>query len=384
MRKNITFLLGTATGVCLTLLVAGPQQLATAARAAVESGTYSKLNLFGDVFERVRTDYVEKPDDSKLMEGAINGMISSLDPHSRYMNAKGWSDMQETTHGEFGGLGIEVTMEDGFVKVVTPIDDTPAAKAGIMSGDVITQIDDDTIQGLSLDQAVAKMKGPADSKIKLKIVRKNADAPIDVALVREVIRVKPVRYHTDGGDIGYIRITSFNEQTTDGLRKAITEISKEIPQDKLAGYVVDLRNNPGGLLDQAVSVASTFMNRGEIVSTRGRTAEETQRFTARGGDLTKGKPLVVLINGGSASASEIVAGALARPQARHADRHALVRQGLGADHHSAGLRQRCAGADDGALLHAVRPFDPGPGRRARPRSAPGRAGRIEEPRRIAG
>jgi carboxyl-terminal processing protease len=310
MRKNITFLLGTATGVCLTLLVAGPQQLATAAKAAVESGTYSQLNLFGDVFERVRTDYVEKPDDSKLMEGAINGMISSLDPHSRYMNAKGWSDMQETTHGEFGGLGIEVTMEDGFVKVVTPIDDTPAAKAGIMSGDVITQIDDDAIQGLTLDQAVAKMKGPADSKIKLKIVRKNADAPIDVALVREVIRVRPVRYHTDGGDIGYIRITSFNEQTTDGLRKAITEISKEIPQDKLAGYVVDLRNNPGGLLDQAVSVASTFMTRGEVVSTRGRTAEETQRFTARGGDLTKGKPLVVLINGGSASASEIVAGAL--------------------------------------------------------------------------
>jgi carboxyl-terminal processing protease len=310
MRKNITFLLGTATGVCLTLLVAGPQQLATAARAAVESGTYSKLNLFGDVFERVRSDYVEKPDDSKLMEGAINGMISSLDPHSRYMNAKGWSDMQETTHGEFGGLGIEVTMEDGFVKVVTPIDDTPAAKAGIMSGDVITQIDDDAIQGLSLDQAVAKMKGPADSKIRLKIVRKGADAPVDVALVREVIRVKPVRYHTDGGDIGYIRITSFNEQTTDGLRKAITEISKEIPQDKLAGYVVDLRNNPGGLLDQAVSVSSTFMNRGEVVSTRGRLPEETQRFTARGGDLTKGKPLVVLINGGSASASEIVAGAL--------------------------------------------------------------------------
>ncbi|MEP6840938.1 MAG: S41 family peptidase [Bradyrhizobium sp.] len=314
MRKNITFLLGTATGICLTLLVAGPQgtHLIAAAKAAVESSsdTYSKLNLFGDVFERIRTDYVEKPEDSKLMEGAINGMISALDPHSRYMNAKGWSDMQETTHGEFGGLGIEVTMEDGLVKVVTPIDDTPASKAGIMSGDVITQIDDDAIQGLTLDQAVVKMKGPADSKIKLKIVRKGADAPIDVALVREVIRVKPVRYHTDGGDIGYIRITSFNEQTTDGLRKAIAAISKEIPQDKLAGYVVDLRNNPGGLLDQAVSVSSTFMNRGEVVSTRGRTAEETQRFTARGGDITKGKPLVVLINGGSASASEIVAGAL--------------------------------------------------------------------------
>ncbi|MEO8319178.1 MAG: S41 family peptidase, partial [Bradyrhizobium sp.] len=275
MRKNITFLLGTATGICLTLLVAGPQgtHLIAAAKAAVESSsdTYSKLNLFGDVFERIRTDYVEKPEDSKLMEGAINGMISALDPHSRYMNAKGWSDMQETTHGEFGGLGIEVTMEDGLVKVVTPIDDTPASKAGIMSGDVITQIDDDAIQGLTLDQAVVKMKGPADSKIKLKIVRKGADAPIDVALVREVIRVKPVRYHTDGGDIGYIRITSFNEQTTDGLRKAIAAISKEIPQDKLAGYVVDLRNNPGGLLDQAVSVSSTFMNRGEVVSTRGRT-----------------------------------------------------------------------------------------------------------------
>src|SRR3954454_22244966 len=313
MRRNFTFLLGTVTGVCLTVLVTGPQgaHLVAAAKAATRSDTtHGQLNLFGDVFERIRASYVEKPDDSKLMEGAINGMISSLDPHSRYMNAKGWSDMQETTHGEFGGLGIEVTMEDGFVKVVTPIDDPPAAKAGIMSGDVITQIDNDTIQGLSLDQAVAKMKGPADSKIKLKIVRKNADAPIDVALVREVIRVKPVRYHTDGGNIGYIRITSFNEQTTDDLRKAITAISKEIPQDKLAGYVVDLRNNPGGLLDQAVSVTSAFMNRGEVVSTRGRTPEETQRFTARGGDLTKGKPIVVLINGGSASASEIVAGAL--------------------------------------------------------------------------
>src|SRR5437660_7835757 len=214
MRRNFAFLLGAVTGACLTVVVTGPQgtNLVAAAKAAARSDAYTQLNLFGNVFERIKTSYVEKPDDSKLMEGAINGMISSLDPHSRYMNAKGWSDMQETTHGEFGGLGIEVTMEDGFVKVVTPIDDTPAAKAGIMSGDVITQIDDDAIQGLSLDQAVAKMKGPADSKIKLKIVRKNADAPIDIALVREVIRVKPVRYHTDGGDVGYIRITSFNEQ----------------------------------------------------------------------------------------------------------------------------------------------------------------------------
>lgn len=313
MRRNITFLLGTVTGMCLTVLVTGPQgaHLVAAAKAAARSdSTYSQLNLFGDVFERVRGSYVEKPDDSKLMEGAINGMISSLDPHSRYMNAKGWSDMQETTHGEFGGLGIEVTMEDGLVKVVAPIDDTPAAKAGIMSGDVITQIDDDSIQGMSLDQAVGKMKGAPDSKIRLKIVRKGADAPVDVAIVREIIRVRPVRFRTEGGDIGYVRITSFNEQTTDGLRKAIAEISKAIPSDKLAGYIVDLRNNPGGLLDQAVSVSSAFMGRGEVVSTRGRTPEETQRFVARGGDLTKGKPLVVLINGGSASASEIVAGAL--------------------------------------------------------------------------
>ncbi|MBR1192984.1 S41 family peptidase [Bradyrhizobium sp. AUGA SZCCT0169] len=313
MRRNLTFLLGTVTGACLTLLVAGPQgaHLVAAAKAAARTdGTYSQLNLFGDVFERIRASYVEKPDDSKLMEGAINGMISSLDPHSRYMNAKGWSDMQETTHGEFGGLGIEVTMDDGLVKVVAPIDDTPAAKAGIMSGDLITQIDDDSIQGMTLDQAVSKMKGPANSKIRLKIVRKGADTPVEVAIVREIIRVRPVRFRTEGGDIGYIRITSFNEQTTDGLRKAIADISKSIPSDKLVGYVIDLRNNPGGLLDQAVSVSSAFMGRGEVVSTRGRTPEETQRFVARGGDLTKGKPLVVLINGGSASASEIVAGAL--------------------------------------------------------------------------
>jgi carboxyl-terminal processing protease len=313
MRRNVGFLLGTVTGACLTLAVTLPQgaHLVEAAMAAAGADNiYSQLNLFGDVFERIKSDYVEKPDDAKLVEGAINGMISSLDPHSRYMNAKGWSDMQETTHGEFGGLGIEVTMEDGFIKVVAPIDDTPAAKAGIMSGDIITQIDDDAIQGLTLDQAVGKMKGAPNSKIRLKIIRKDADKPIDVAIVREIIRVRPVRFRTEGGDIGYVRINSFNEQTTDGLRKAITEISKQIPSEKLAGYVVDLRNNPGGLLDQAVSVTSALMSRGEVVSTRGRTPEETQRFTARGGDMTKGKPLVVLINGGSASASEIVAGAL--------------------------------------------------------------------------
>jgi carboxyl-terminal processing protease len=314
MRKKALFFLGAASGICLTLLVTAPQggQWVAAAKAAAGAGadTYAQLNLFGEVFERVKADYVEKADDSKLIEGAINGMVTSLDPHSRYMNDKAWRDMQETTQGEFGGLGIEVTMEDGLIKVVAPMDDTPAKKAGILSNDLISEIDGEAVQGLSLEQAVNKMKGPVNTKTRLKVIRKGVDAPLDVSIVREIIRVRPISYHTDGGDIGYIRISSFNEQTTDGLKKAIADIAKEIPSDKLAGYVVDLRNNPGGLLDQAVSVTSAFMARGEVVSTRGRTPEETQRYTARGGDLAKGKPLVVLINGGSASASEIVAGAL--------------------------------------------------------------------------
>jgi carboxyl-terminal processing protease len=320
MRKNSTFFLGALAGTCLTLLVAGPssQFWLRAAQAAsnaatgtaTSADTYTQLNLFGNVFERIRADYVEKPDDSKLVEGAINGMVTSLDPHSRYMNEAAWHDMQETTHGEFGGLGIEVTMEDGLVKVVSPMDGTPAARAGILSGDFITNIDGDAVQGLSLEQAVNKMKGPVHTSTKLKIERKGMDKPLDVSIEREIIQVKPVSFHTVGDDIGYIRISSFNEQTTEGLHKAVAEISKQIPQDKLAGYIVDLRNNPGGLLDQAVSVVSTFLPRGEVVSTRGRTPEETQRYTAKGGDMTKGKPMVVLINGGSASASEIVAGAL--------------------------------------------------------------------------
>jgi len=311
MRKTLLFPLGALTGACLTFLVTGPHGEHWVARAAAGGDTtYSQLNLFGEVFERVRASYVEKPDNAKLIEGAINGMVTSLDPHSRYMNDKAWNEMQETTSGEFGGLGIEVTMEEGLVKVVAPIDETPAAKAGILSGDLISKIDGEAVQGMTLEQAVNKMKGPVNTKTKLTIVRKGADVPIDIAITREIIHVRPVRYHTEGGDIGYIRVTSFNEQTTDGLRKAVSAIAKEITSDKLAGYVVDLRNNPGGLLDQAVSVSSAFLPRGEIVSTRGRNPEETQRFTAHGGDLTKGKPVVVLINGGSASASEIVAGAL--------------------------------------------------------------------------
>jgi carboxyl-terminal processing protease len=311
MRRISNLLVGVVIGSGLTVLaIQPPSALVAAARAAASTDTYSQLNLFGDVFERIKAGYVEKPDDAKLVEGAINGMISALDPHSRYMNEKAWRDMQETISSEFGGLGIEVTMEDGLVKVIAPMDDTPAAKAGIMSGDLIAGIDDTAVQGLTLEQAVAKMKGPINTRTRLKIMRKGAEQPIEVSIVREVIRVRPVRYRADGGDIGYIKINTFNEQTTEGLKKAIRDISSQIPPEKLAGYVVDLRNNPGGLLDQAVSVSSAFMARGEVVSTRGRTPEETHRFTARAGDLIKGKPLVVLINGGSASASEIVAGAL--------------------------------------------------------------------------
>ena len=312
MRKNSVFFLGALAGTCLTLLVTGPrgELLIAAAKAAANAETYSQLSLFGDVFERVRADYVEKPDDTKLVESAISGMVAALDPHSRYMNPKAWREMREATQGEFGGLGIEVTMQDGLVKVVAPIDDTPAAKAGILSGDLITHVNEEAIQGLTLEQAVNKMKGPPNTKTRLKIMRKGTELPIEVSITREIIRVRPVRHHTNAGDIGYIRITTFNEQTTDGLKKAIADIAKRIPPEQLAGYVLDLRNNPGGLLDQAVSVSSAFMARGEVVSTRGRTAGETQRFAARTGDLIKGKPLVVLINGGSASASEIVAGAL--------------------------------------------------------------------------
>jgi carboxyl-terminal processing protease len=218
--------------------------------------------------------------------------------------------MQVQTRGEFGGLGIEVTMEDGLVKVVTPIDDTPAAKAGVMANDVITHLDDEQVQGLTLNQAVEKMRGPVNTKIRLKIMRKGADKPIEVSITRDIIRVRSVRMRIEGDDIGFVRISQFNEQTSEGLKKAINDITTQVQNDKLKGYVLDLRNNPGGLLDQAISVSDAFLERGEIVSTRGRNAEETQRYSARAGDLTKGKPVIILINGGSASASEIVAGAL--------------------------------------------------------------------------
>jgi carboxyl-terminal processing protease len=311
MRKTSLVLLGAAAGAALTLVLSQPRVvfLGSAAKAAV-ADTYRQLNLFGDVFERVRADYVEKPDDGKLIESAVNGMLAGLDPHSSYMDPKSFRDMQVQTKGEFGGLGIEVTMEDGLVKVVAPIDETPAAKAGIMANDIISHLDDEPVQGLTLNQAVEKMRGPVNTKIRLKIMRKGADKPIEVTIVRDVIRVRSVRSRVEGGDVAYIRLTQFNEQTTDGLKKALSDMTAQIGADKLKGYVVDMRNNPGGLLDQAISVSDAFLEKGEIVSTRGRNAEETQRFSARAGDLTKGKPIIVLINGGSASASEIVAGAL--------------------------------------------------------------------------
>src|SRR6266496_3390081 len=310
MRKTPLILLGAAAGAALTLLATQPRLAFVGASArAAGADTYRQLNLFGDVFERVRADYVEKPDDGKLVESAINGMLNALDPHSSYMDAKSFRDMQVQTRGEFGGLGIEVTMEDGLVKVVAPIDDTPAAKAGVMAGDIITHLDDEPVQGLTLNQAVEKMRGPENSKIKLKIMRKGQDKPIEISITRARIQVRSVRSRLEGDDVGFIRVTQFNEQTTGDLKKAITDLTAQAG-DKLKGFVIDLRNNPGGLLDQAISVSDAFLEKGEIASTRGRNAEETQRFNARSGDLTKGKPLIVLINGGSASASEIVAGAL--------------------------------------------------------------------------
>src|SRR6202161_2807063 len=308
MRKTSLILLSAATGAALTLFVTQPRavMMGSIARAST-SDTYRQLNLFGDVFERVRSDYVEKPDDSKLVESAISGMLSGLDPHSSYMDAKSFRDMQVQTRGEFRGLGIDVTMEDGLIKVVSPIDDTPASKAGILANDIITMLDDEQVQGLTLNQAVQKMRGPVNTKMRLKGVRKGVDNPLDITLLRDNIRVRSVRARVEDDDIAYIRITTFNEQTTEGLKKEIANLQSQIG-DKLKGYVIDLRNNPGGLLEEAVTVSDAFLERGEIVSTRGRNAEETQRRSARPGDLTKGKPVIVLINGGSAS--EIVAGAL--------------------------------------------------------------------------
>ena len=310
IRKVHLVLLGAVVGASAVTVTQRVDFLGAGSARAAASDTYRNLNLFGDVFEKVRTDYVDKPDEQKLVESAINGMLTSLDPHSSYMDTKSFRDMQVQTRGEFGGLGIEVTQEDGLVKVVTPIDDTPAAKAGVLTNDLIFAIDGEQVQGLTLNQAVDKMRGAVNTPVTLTIVRGEKKEKQDIKLVRAVIQIKSVRSRKEGEDIGYIRITQFNEQTFDGLKAAMQKFQQEIPADKFKGYVLDLRNNPGGLLDQSIAVVNAFIDRGEIVSTRGRNADETQRYNARSGDLSKGKPVVVLVNGGSASASEIVAGAL--------------------------------------------------------------------------
>jgi carboxyl-terminal processing protease len=306
MRKFALLAAGALVGALATGSVA---QFGTGGATAAATDTYRQLNLFGDVFERIRADYVEEPDDAQLIESAINGMLSGLDPHSSFLNAKDYQDMQVQTRGEFFGLGIEVTMENELIKVISPIDDTPAAKAGILAGDIITHLDGEQVQGLTLREAVEKMRGPANSSIVLTVVREGEDEPLKIKVVRDVIRVQSVKHRIED-DIGYIRIASFSEQTMEGLEKAVEKIQGEVPGEKLKGYVLDLRGNPGGLLDQAVLVSDAFLERGEIVSTRGRQADEVQRFSARAGDLAGGEPVIVLVNGGSASASEIVAGAL--------------------------------------------------------------------------
>ncbi|MBL8805755.1 MAG: S41 family peptidase [Rhodospirillales bacterium] len=308
-RKLAAATLATALTVLPAAVMTGARAQAPAQTPATggASETYRLLNLFGEIFEIVRSDYVEEVQDRKLIEDAINGMLTALDPHSSFLNARSYRDMQVQTRGEFGGLGIEVTMENGLVKVVSPIDDTPAARAGLKPNDFIVQLDGEAVLGLTLQEAVEKMRGPVNSAIKVTI-RRGDQPPFDVTLNRAVIRIQSVRSRLEG-DIGYVRITSFTEQTDSGLRDAVTKM-REQAGNKFKGLVLDLRNNPGGLLDQAIAVSDAFLERGEIVSTRGRRQDDAQRFNARAGDVLNGLPLVVIINGGSASASEIVAGAL--------------------------------------------------------------------------
>ncbi len=292
----------------LTVLVLALMSPGTSQVDAASSETYRQLNLFGDVFERVRAEYVEDVTDEELIEAAIRGMLTSLDPHSSYLSPENFDEMQVQTRGEFGGLGIEVTMEDGFVKVVSPIDDTPADRAGIMAGDYITHLDGEGVLGLTLGDAVEKMRGPVNTDIVLTVVREGADEPLEITVTRDIITIKSVRWSIED-KVGYIRLSSFTENSEDGLIEALEAMDAELG-DELQGIVLDLRNNPGGLLDQAIAVSDVFLDKGEIVSTRGRRDDSTQRFNARPGDLAHGLPVVVLINSGSASASEIVAGAL--------------------------------------------------------------------------
>jgi len=300
------------TKLCLAggFAVVSPFLLPPIVAYAEKNETLQLLGLFGDVFDRIRTDYVEEVKDSDLVEAAINGMLSSLDPHSGYMNEKTFKEMQVQTKGEFGGLGIEVTMENGLVRVITPIDDTPAFKAGVKSGDYISYINDNAVMGMTLSEAVDKMRGPVDSKVKLTILREDMTEPLELTVTRAVIKIKSARVRAEGDDIAYIRLTQFTEQTTDLMREEFARIKKDLPN--LRGVVLDLRNNPGGLLEQSVSVADAFLKQGEVVSTRERTPEKTKRYSAKEGNelVADSIPVVVLINNGSASASEIVSGAL--------------------------------------------------------------------------
>ncbi len=306
IRKLSLLCAGALMGASAMSLVYGAGGLTA---NAAGSETYRQLAIFGDIFERVRAQYVTPPEDQKLVESAINGMLTSLDPHSSYLNPDAAKDMRVQTRGEFGGLGIEVTMESELVKVIAPIEGTPAERAGVLAGDLISEIDGEEVRGLTLSDAVDKMRGAVNTPIELTILREGAAEPIKLTIVRDIIKVKAVRHRVEE-DVGYLKINSFTEKTFDDLQAAIDDIKKQIPDDKLKGYVLDLRLNPGGLLDQAVSVSDTFLDRGEIVSTRGRDPKNITRFDSRPGDKLDGKPLVILVNGGSASASEIVAGAL--------------------------------------------------------------------------
>lgn len=298
---------GTVAGLLLTSQIAGPL---IADEADRKKSTYEQLDLFGDIFERIRSQYVEEVDEADLIESAINGMLTSLDPHSSYLPPQDFDNMQVQTRGEFGGLGIEVTQEDGYVKVVSPIDDTPADEAGIEAGDFITHVNGEAVLGLNLNEAVELMRGPVGSEIIITIVRESVDEPFDVSIIRDTIKIAAVKTRTEG-DAVVLRISSFTDQTYPNLQSGLKEsIAEAGGIDNINGVILDLRNNPGGLLNQAILVSDAFLDKGEIVSTRGRDPQDSERYNAAAGDLAMGKPIVVLVNGGSASASEIVAGAL--------------------------------------------------------------------------
>ncbi len=317
MQRLLHITIGAAAGAALTLLVMTPGLapfVSAAGAASSRAGateTYRQLELFGKAFEIVRHDYVDKPNDAILIASAINGMVSGLDPHSNYMDANDFRNMQAETNGEFGGLGIQITMKDGLLQVVSSLADTPAAKAGILAGDVITKVDGQPLAGLSLEQVVTKLRGPPGSSVAIEITRQDEARPIEKTLTREIIKERPVRYRIEGDDVGYIQLSEFNNLAADELKKAIKHISSSVPAGRLKGYILDLRNNPGGLLDQAVAVSDLFLGNGEeVVSTRGRDRQDDERYDTKTGDITHGKPLIVLINGGTASAAEIVSGAL--------------------------------------------------------------------------